>query len=106
MSTNFDAAAYARNLMNDTGFENTCIRARQNFNIRQLRRIRPRRILEIGCGNDLLFDRAVEADIPFECWTVIEPASALCDLCRERSQFESRLVVIESLCEEAAPKLR
>jgi SAM-dependent methyltransferase len=102
MTGGFDADRYAADLGAETGFEVDCIRARHNFNLRHLRRWRLGRVLEIGCGNDLLFDRATAEGISFDRWTVVEPAQAFADLCRERARLDRRLEVFQCLCEDLA----
>ena len=76
----FDADAFAASIGLEPRFEDYCSRARQNFNLRQLKRYPGPNILEIGCGGDLLFKRAIAEGLDFDRWLVIEPARAFADL--------------------------
>jgi len=98
----FDADAFAASIGLEPRFEDYCSRARQNFNLRQLKRYPGPNILEVGCGGDLLFKRAIAEGLDFDRWLVIEPARAFADLCRERSRDDSRVDVVELCCEDAA----
>jgi len=100
MTDRFDENDYAASLKAHYGFERDCVRARHNCNLRRLAQIQPRSILEVGCGTELLFDVAVERELSFEDWTVIEPAAELVNLCRDRARGDARLSVVQGLCEE------
>lgn len=97
---NFDADAYAANLDADLGFEVVCSRARQNYNLRQLRRFRGRSILEIGSGDDPLIARVLADGLDFDRWVVVEPSKALAALARERAGGDPRVEVAELYCED------
>ena len=96
------AEEYAAALESDYGFEAECVRARFNCLLRHLRHITPRRVLEIGCGLELFIDMAISAEIKFENWVVVEPASVLAEKARTRAKSEPRLQVIEGYCEQPA----
>jgi 2-polyprenyl-3-methyl-5-hydroxy-6-metoxy-1,4-benzoquinol methylase len=95
-----DAEDYAEGLESDYGFEAECVRARFNFLLRHLRRINPKRILEVGCGVDLFIDAVDKAGVGFERWVVIEPASVFAQKARNRATTEPRLLVVEGYCED------
>src|SRR5262245_34834728 len=95
-----DAEAYASALKSNYGFETECVRARFNYLLRHLRRINPKRILEVGCGVDLFIDAVNKSGVGFERWVVIEPASVFAQKVRDRATSEPRLVVVEGYCED------
>ena len=97
-----DAATYASALKADYGFESECVRARFNYLLRHIKELRPVRILEVGCGFELFFDRAVQSAVDFDRWVVIEPASALARKAKTRAESDPRLLVIEGYCEDPA----
>ncbi len=97
-----DAEDYAEGLESDYEFEAECVRARFNFLLRHLRRINPKRILEVGCGVDLFIDAVDKAGVGFERWVVIEPASVFAQRARARATTEPRLLVVEGYCEDPA----
>jgi len=95
-----DAEDYAADLEADYEFEAECVRARFNFLLRHLKRINPKRILEVGCGVDLFIDAADNSGVGFEQWVVIEPASVFAQKARDRAATEPRLLVVEGYCED------
>src|SRR3954451_2784315 len=98
----FDADAFAASIGFEPRFEDYCSRARQNFNLRQLKRYQGSSILEVGCGGDLLFKRAIAAGLDFDRWVVIEAASAFADPFREQSRDDPRVDVVALCCEDVA----
>jgi hypothetical protein len=85
----------------DLGFEAYLIRARQNCNLRLLASNTISRVLEVGCGPRLLVERAVAAGIPFDSWTIIEPASAYYAAAATYAGSEHRLSVFKGYLESA-----
>lgn len=97
-----DAEDYAKALESDYGFEADCVRARFNYLLRHLLQVKPKRILEVGCGVDLFIDTVTMADIGFEQWVVIEPAAIFAEKARARAASEPRLHVVEGYFEDPA----
>jgi len=97
-----DAEDYAKTVTSDYGFEAECVRARFGCLLRHLVRVQSRRILEVGCGPELLVDTAIRSDVRFERWVVIEPASMFAQKAKARGAAEPRVVVIEGYCEDPA----
>ena len=95
-----DAEAYASALNANYGFETECVRARFNYLLRHIVLLKPVRILEIGCGPELLMNAAIRSDVNFERWVIIEPAPVLAEQARSRGLTESRLHVVEGYCED------
>ena len=98
--TRNNAEDYAEGLESDYGFEAECVRARFGYLLRQLKQISCRNVLEVGCGLELFVDVAIHFGISFEQWVVIEPASRLAQMARDRAATEPRLHVIEGYCED------
>jgi SAM-dependent methyltransferase len=88
----------------DHDFESECIRARHACNLRNLQRLRPGTILEVGCGDDFLVDRARAAALPFTGWTIVEPAEAYARLADERAASDARVRVLRGYIEDVARK--
>jgi SAM-dependent methyltransferase len=86
----------------DHAFESQCIRARHDCNLRNLQQLRPEAILEIGCGDDFLYDHARAAGLPFASWTIVEPAEAYASLADERAASDPRLRVLRGYVEDVA----
>jgi SAM-dependent methyltransferase len=86
----------------DHAFEAQCIRARHACNLRNLQALRPDTLLEIGCGDDFLYDHARDAGLPFSGWTIVEPAEAYASLADERAAIDPRLCVLRGYFEDVA----
>jgi SAM-dependent methyltransferase len=66
-----------------------------------LERLKPRRILEIGCGTDALFRHWAR----FDRFVIVEPGSAFAAKARRDADGDERVVVVEGLIEEAVDAL-
>ena len=67
-------AAYEKRYMADYGFEAIMVAARQRLILELLGRFRPKTVLEIGCGVDMLGAQVEKARLPVEQWIIVEPA--------------------------------
>jgi len=97
-----EADDYAAGLEADYEFEAQCVRARFNYLLRQLQRIRCRNILEVGCGLDLFIEKAMHSGVGFDQWVVVEPSSKLAQNARACAMTEPRLHVIEGYGQDPA----
>jgi 2-polyprenyl-3-methyl-5-hydroxy-6-metoxy-1,4-benzoquinol methylase len=85
---------YAAAYLSDYEFEATMVSVRQNFIVRRLLSAAPSRIVEIGCGADLLFDLAFNRGLDFRSWTIVEPETAFAEIAEERAKRFSMLSVL------------
>src|SRR5262245_11236321 len=92
------AEDYAEAMESDYGFEAECVRARFGCLLRHLLRMKSRRILEVGCGPELLIDAAIRARVNFKRWVVIEPVPRYAEQARTFAVAEPRLRVVEGYC--------
>ena len=102
LKTGGDAEEYAKALESDYGFEAECVRARFSCQLRHLLRVKSHRILEVGCGLELLVDAAIHSGLEFGRWVVIEPALRFAARARTLAVAEPRLCVVEGYCEDPA----
>ena len=65
---------YESRYLQDYGFEATMVAARQRLVLELLRKARPKVVLEISCGIDLLGRRVGEAGLAPDQWVIVEPA--------------------------------
>jgi hypothetical protein len=99
------AAAYAAAQAQDAGFETVCAQARQNQNIRFMRRHMPGTVLEIGCGSLLMVDRVRQEALPVTRFVTVEPAQCFADLAIAAAADDHRFVVVRAYVEECLPEL-
>jgi SAM-dependent methyltransferase len=97
-----DADQYAAALKGEYRFEAECVRARFNCLLRFLGRIKSRKVLEVGCGAELFIDAAINANIEFEKWVIIEPASDFAQKANALALNDPRLTVIQGYGEDPA----
>ena len=83
---------YASAYLGDYGFEAVMVEARQRLLLELLSDHQPARVLEAGCGADLLSEKAAAAGLPFDRWVAVEPAVDFFNIAAAYSQREPRLV--------------
>jgi SAM-dependent methyltransferase len=96
-----DANEYAQRHDDHIDFEEVCLEARLQCNLRILQRLQPRRVLEVGCGPVLLAERAWAQGLLPERWTVVEPAHRYAQKARDWAAGRPEVVVIENYIEHA-----
>jgi SAM-dependent methyltransferase len=93
---------YTRNYVDDYGFEANLVAARQELILKLLEKERPGHVIEVGCGAELLYQRAVEHGLPIERWVIVEPSRTFADLARQASTASIPLQVVEGFFDEVA----
>lgn len=96
---------YAGAYLGDYGFEAIMVEARQRLILELLAHARPARILEAGCGADLLSEKAAAAGISFTRWVVVEPAADFAAMAETYAQREPRVAVRRGFFEDEAGTL-
>lgn len=82
-------------------FEPVQARMRRRMLLELLGRWQPRRVLEIGCGNDALFTDYAH----FDRFCVVEPGAAFAEQARARAGIDPRVRVVQSFMEDAVEQL-
>ncbi len=82
-------------------FEPVQARMRRRMLLTLLARWQPRRVLEVGCGNEALFTDY----LPFERFCVVEPGAAFAAQARDQAGDDPRIRVVQSFMEDAAEQL-
>lgn len=90
----------------DYGFEAVMVSARQRLVLEVLEKIRPRVVLEAGCGLDMLASRAQKAGLPIEQWVIVEPSQRFCESARALRMEKARLDVIRGFFEDSVEMVR
>jgi SAM-dependent methyltransferase len=86
------AQAYA-----ESSFEETQARIRKRHLVELLQRLKPRRVLEVGCGLDTLANHWTGA----ERFTIVEPAATFAEAARRATAGKPGVEVVEALLEHA-----
>lgn len=119
---------YQQNYFSQYGFEEAMVKYRRKLVMERLAAIRPRTVVEVGCGTELLYQHHVQAVGPVERWIVVEPgqefhqvaaASGLPNLVAIQGFFEDvtaqikahlsappELIIISSVLHEVARPLK
>jgi SAM-dependent methyltransferase len=99
-------AKYEKRYLADYGFESVMVAARQRLILELLGRIRPRIVLEIGCGIDMLGARAAKARLPVEQWMIVEPAERFFNAARSLKMGATRVDVVRGFLEDSIEAVR
>jgi 2-polyprenyl-3-methyl-5-hydroxy-6-metoxy-1,4-benzoquinol methylase len=98
------AQTYSESYRADYGFEATMVRVRQDSTLRALPSVDDLVVVEVGCGTDLLVERAMSSH-GFETWVIVEPSAVFAGAARERVAHDTRVQVIEAFFEEAGSEI-
>lgn len=96
-----DIQRYAQDYLKDE-FENVMVRHRRRKVLEILAQYHPRRILEIGCGTNSIFEFYKD----FERTFVVEPSSVLMDMAKKRLSDCGNICWIPGFLEEETAKLQ
>lgn len=96
---------YADAYLGDYGFEAVMVEARQRLALELIALRKPARILEAGCGADLLCAKAAAQDLGFAQWTAIEPSAEFAALADGFAAAEPRFSVRRGFFEDEAALL-
>lgn len=97
-------AGYAGAYLADYGFESVMVAARRRLALEVVAARRPERVLEAGCGAELLALAAAAANLDFSRWVAIEPSAAFVAQARTAASAEPRFSVIPGFFEDAVPE--
>lgn len=100
------AAEYAKAYSANYGFEAHLVEARQASCLRFLSSCRPRTVLEVGCGTDLLAARTGEISLEVDRWQIVEPSQEYADRAAVQLQHDVRFGVTTGYLESSVDRLR
>lgn len=95
---------YQRAYMADYGFEGTMVGYRRRFLLDRLAVLKPRVVVEIGCGAELLYGKWIEHGGSPDCWVIVEPAEEFSRIARDSNL--PNLHVIREFFEQAVSEIR
>jgi SAM-dependent methyltransferase len=96
---------YTRAYQADYGFESVMVKARQQLILELLASKQPQVIVEVGCGSELLYERALDAGQSFAQWVIVEPSAQFADSARSAVRPTVPCMVIETYFEGAADEV-
>jgi 2-polyprenyl-3-methyl-5-hydroxy-6-metoxy-1,4-benzoquinol methylase len=99
-------AEYEKRYMADYGFEAIMVAARQRLILELLGRFRPRTVLEIGCGVDMLGAQVTKECLPVEQWIIVEPAERFFNAAQSLKMGATRVDVIRGFLEDSIDAIR
>lgn len=99
-------ADYENRYLEDYGFEAAMVAARQRLILEVLNRVKPRVVLEVGCGIDLLGERAHQSGLSVEQWIVVEPSEQFYNAARALTMGATRVDVIRGFLEDSTDAVR
>ncbi|MDO5101595.1 MAG: methyltransferase domain-containing protein [Lautropia sp.] len=92
-----DMASYERSYV-ASSFEPTQAAMRKKVVVEQLNRWRPKRLLEVGCGQDAIFNHYRG----FEACVVVEPGEGFANTARSMAKGDARIRIVQDFLESAA----
>jgi SAM-dependent methyltransferase len=90
----------------DHEFEPIMVAARQRAMLELIHRIRPRQVIEAGCGSELLYAKVDESGLPIEEWIIVEPADSFAHGARSFRGTNIRKRVLQAFIEDAVPEVQ
>lgn len=81
MTRNIDA--YAADYLADYGFEVEMVHYRRKLLLERLAHFQPKRVLEIGCGSEMLAEVYQAQGGKWDAWTVVEPSDEFVSCARK-----------------------
>jgi len=94
-------ARYEVTYGSDYGFEAVMVAARRRFILELLRSSRHDVIVEVGCGPDLLVDRAAAGGLRWSRWVIVEPAEGFAALAEDAARRHVGVTVVKAFVEDA-----
>lgn len=101
-----DPETYAAAYSSEYEFEKHLTHARQNCCLRFLSEKKPNKVLEVGCGPDLLTERLGEIEHRVSLWHLVEPSRTYGEPARQLHENAAWFDITFSYLEDAASKLK
>ena len=96
--------SYAQAYAEEYGFEEKMVRGRQKLLSELIDRLKPARVVEVGCGMDLLCE-CLSPDSPDLAWVIVEPSERFAKRARQAAPDTAHVTVIQQPLEGAVAQL-
>lgn len=95
---------YQENYLNQYGFEAQMVKYRRQLVMERLNAIKPKTVLEVGCGSELLYQHYYQAEGAVDQWVIVEPGSEFYGIASKSGL--PNLIAIQGFFEEAIPRIK
>lgn len=95
---------YQENYLNQFGFEAEMVKYRRKLVMERMAAIKPRVVVEVGCGSDLLYQHYLQVEGEVARWIIVEPGSEFYGIAAASGL--PNLQVIQGFFEDATPQLK
>jgi 2-polyprenyl-3-methyl-5-hydroxy-6-metoxy-1,4-benzoquinol methylase len=95
---------YQEIYLNQYGFEAQMVRYRQRMVIERLNAIKPKTVIEVGCGADLLYQHYIHRGDTVDQWIIVEPGTKFYGIASKSGL--PNLITIQGFFEEAVPQIK
>jgi len=95
---------YQENYLNQYGFEAQMVKYRRKLVMERLDAIKPRTVVEVGCGSELLYQHYFQVAGAVDQWIIVEPGSEFYGIATKSGL--PNLVAIQGFFEEAIPQIQ
>jgi SAM-dependent methyltransferase len=82
MFSDRDIEHYCRTYMDNYGFESTMVKYRHRLVLERMQARKPRTVLEIGCGAELLYEQYHKSFGSVGAWIIVEPSEVFANVAR------------------------
>lgn len=93
--------AYPIAYLKDYDFEREMVETRQRQVIEAIKAKKPSIVLEVGCGIDLLYTKALAERLPIKQWIIVEPIGKFIEIVRKTKQGKTKLDLIQGFFEDS-----
>lgn len=95
---------YQENYRTQYGFEAEMVKYRRKFVMERLNAIKPKTVVEVGCGSELLYQHYYQEKGAVDQWIIVEPGTEF--YCVASKSGLVNLVAIQGFFEDAIPQIR
>lgn len=95
---------YQENYLSQYGFEAQMVKYRRQLVMERLNAIKPRTLVEVGCGSELLYQHYFQAAGAVDQWVIVEPGSEFYGIAAKCGL--PNLAAIQGFFEEAIPQIK
>ncbi len=104
--TNKRIRKYQKTYTDNYTFEAKMVHYRQQSLLDLFADLKPRSVVEIGCGQDLLYDRVCKIYGNIESWIIVEPAPFFSAIASKKAEYSAPLIVINDFVETAIDRIK
>lgn len=95
---------YQENYLNQYGFEAEMVKYRRKLVMERLDALKPRTVVEVGCGPELLYQHYFQVAGAIDQWVIVEPGNEFYAIASESGL--PNLTAIQGFFEEAIPQIK